>query len=107
MYKLIILFQHPADLADFQRRWSEDFVPLVEKLPGIRRVVVSHIDGGPVGEAPYHLLHEVHFDNKAALTAALASPAGVRAGQCLMGFAAPTATLMFAEHMEDGPRSEQ
>jgi len=105
MYKLLILFQPPADLADFQRRWSEEFVPLVEKLPGIRRVIVSHIDGSPSGELPYHLLHEIHFDDKTALTAALASPVGVRAGQCLMSFAAQTATLMFAEHMEDKPAS--
>ena len=104
IYKLIILFQHPADLAEFQRRWSEEFVPLAEQLPDVRRIVVSHVDSGPAGEVEFHLIHEIHFDNKAALTAALASPAGVRAGQCLMNFAAQSATLMFAEHMEDKPQ---
>ena len=100
-YKLILLFKQPDDLAEFQRRWSEEFVPLAEKLPGVRRAIVSHIDGGPAGPVEYHLIHELYFDDKDALTAALASPAGVRAGQCLMSFAAQTATLLFAEHMED------
>ncbi len=103
-YKLVLLFKQPDDLAEFQRRWSEEFVPLAEKLPGVRRVIVSHIDGGPAGPVAYHLIHELYFDDKDALTAALASPAGVRAGQCLMSFAAQTATLLFAEHMEDQPQ---
>ena len=101
MHKLLILFKHPADLAEFQRRWSEEFVPLAEQLPGLRRIVVSHTHGGPGGPVDYHLIHEFHFDNLAALTTAMASPAGVRAGQCLMTFAAQISTLMFAEHMED------
>jgi uncharacterized protein (TIGR02118 family) len=104
VYKLLILFKHPPDLAEFQTRWSEDFVRLAEQLPGLRRIVVSHTHGGPGGSVEYHLIHEFHFDNLAALTAALASPAGVRAGQCLMGFAREIATLMFAEHMEDKPQ---
>ena len=102
-YKLIILFEQPADLATFERRWSEEFVPLAEQLPGLRRVVVSHTHGGPAGRVPFYLLHELHFDSLPAVTAAMNSPAGLAAGQCLVRLAGAAVQLMFAEHMEDRP----
>lgn len=100
-YKLIILFNQPPDPPEFERRWSEEFVPLAERLPGLQRVVVSHTHGGPAGPVEIYLLHELHFANRAALTAAMASPEGVAAGQCLVRLAPKLATLLFAEHMED------
>jgi uncharacterized protein (TIGR02118 family) len=105
VYKLVILFKQPPDPAEFERRWSEEFVPLAERLPGLERVVVSHTHGGPAGPVEIYLIHELHFDNQAALTAALSSPEGVAAGQCLLHLAGRLATLLFAEHMEDRPGS--
>lgn len=106
MHKLVILFKQPPQPAEFERRWSEEFVPLAEKMPGLRRVVVSHAQGGPGGPVDIYLLHELHFDSQAALTEAMASPAGVAAGQCLLQIAPQQATLFFAEHMEDVPPKE-
>jgi len=105
-YKLILLFKQPGDLAEFERRWSEEFVPLADKLPGLRKVVVSHTHGGPAGPVEIHLIHEMYFDSLTALTAALTSPEGVQAGQCLMNFAGREVTLLFAEHMEDAPAAK-
>lgn len=107
IHKLIILFKQPTDAADFERRWSEEFVPLAERLPGLRRVVVSHTHGGPAGPVDIYLLHELHFDSLPALTAAMASPQGAAAGQCLVRLAPQAATLLFAEHMEDAPLAGQ
>ena len=103
IHKLIILFKQPANPAEFEQRWSEEFVPLAEKLPGLRRVVVSHTHGGPAGPVDIYLLHELHFDSQAALAAALDSPQGLAAGQSLVRLAPKSATLLFAEHMEDVP----
>lgn len=103
-YKLIILFKSPLS-PDFEQRWSEDFVPLAEKLPGLRRVVVSHTHGGPAGAVEVYLLHELHFDSLEAVKAAMLAPAGLTAGQALVKLAGKQATLMFAEHMEDTPNS--
>jgi uncharacterized protein (TIGR02118 family) len=102
-YKLVILFKQTPDPADFERRWSEEFVPLAERLPGLQRVVVSHTHGGPAGSVDIYLIHELHFGSMAAMTAAMTSPAGVAAGQCLVAIAPKLATLLFAEHMEDSP----
>lgn len=102
-YKLVILFRQPAHLAEFEQRWSEEFVPLAERLPGLQRVVVSHTRGGPAGPVEYCLIHELHFSGYEALAEALTSPAGVAAGQKLVQLAGSSATLLFAEHMEDTP----
>jgi len=104
-YKLIILFHQPPDPAEFERRWSEEFVPLAEQLPGLKRVVVSHTHGGPAGPVDIYLVEELHFANQADLTQALSSPQGVAAGQCLVHLAGRLVTLLFAEHMEDRPRA--
>jgi uncharacterized protein (TIGR02118 family) len=102
-YKLMIQFLTPEDSAEFERRWAEEFVPLAERLPGLRRVVVSRAHGGPAGPVAVHLVHELHFDNFDALRAAMGSEAGVAAGQCLVNMSGKRATLIFAEHMEDTP----
>jgi uncharacterized protein (TIGR02118 family) len=106
-YKLVILFRQPADPAGFEQRWTAEFVPLAERLPGLLRVVVSHTQGGPAGPVEFYLIHELHFASAEALLAAMASPAGVAAGQCLVRLAPQNlATLLFAEHMEDTPRPD-
>lgn len=107
MHKLVILFKWPENAAEFDRRWSEEFVPLVEKMPGLNRVVVSHTRGGPAGPVDIYLIHEFHFESMDALTAAMASPEGVAAGQCLVRLAGQNASLLFAEHMEDVPHPKQ
>ena len=104
MHKLIMLFKQPVDPADFERRWSEEFVPLTERLPGLQRVVVAHTHGGPAGPVEFYLVHELHFASFAALKDAMSSEAGMAAGQCLVRLAPQQrATLLFAEHMEDSP----
>ncbi len=105
-YKLLIMFLTPEDPAEFERRWAEEFVPLAERLPGLRRVVVARTHGGPAGPVAVYLIHELHFDNFEALRAGMASEAGVRAGQCLVKMAGKRVTLAFAEHMEDEPGAQ-
>ena len=84
-----------------ETRWSQDFVGLAEKMPGLRRVSVSRILGGPGGEVDLHLVHEFYFDNLTAVQEAMASPEGQAAGKALMEFASESVTLLFAEHLEE------
>lgn len=104
-YKLVILFPQPPLAAAFEAKWSEGFVPLAEKLPGLQRITVSHTHGGPAGPVPIYLIHELHFADRAALVTAMESVEGRAAGQYLIHFA-PQATLLFAEHQEDHPRPQ-
>jgi uncharacterized protein (TIGR02118 family) len=100
MHKLMVLIRRPADPAGFEDRWSREFVPLAEQMPGLKRVSLTRIVGGLTGTLQPHLVHEFFFEDLEAVRAAMASPQGQRAGEALMGFAAAEASLCFAEHME-------
>lgn len=101
MHKLIVLFKSTNDPTQLETQWSGRFVPLAEKMPGIRRVSVTRILGG-ANEAPeLHMIHEFYFDNLAALQEAMASEEGQKAGQALVSFAQDKATILLAEHLEE------
>jgi uncharacterized protein (TIGR02118 family) len=100
MHKLIVVIRRPSDPATFEDRWSQEFVPRAERMPGLRRVTLSRVVGGLPEAMDIHLIHEFYFDHLAALQSAMASPEGQAAGRALMAFAAREASLSFAEHME-------
>lgn len=105
MHKLMLLFERPEDSVEFERRWSEEFVPQAERMPGLRRISVSRVTGRvEAGESGLYLVHEFHFENRAALEQAMASEAGQQAGRILVSLAGEAVQLLFAEHMEDKPR---
>lgn len=101
MHKLILVFKRPPETAAFDRRWSEDFVPIAERMPGLRRVTVARTYGGPSGPSDVYLVHEFYFDDEAALRSAMTSAEGQQAGQALMAFAGRQVSLAFAEHLEE------
>lgn len=106
MYKLTLLFKETAAEPNLIERWSQEFVPLADQLPGLKFVLVSHFEGGPTGPSEWRLQHDLIFESKEALQAAMQSAAGVSAGQALVRLTrhAPEAvTMLFAEHMEDEP----
>lgn len=109
MVKLILLYRTPDDVAAFETRWSRDFVPLLDRIPGLRRVAVSRTLQALSGEVDLYLTHELFFDDLLAAREALATPEGQAAGRALMGFAAGIVTLCLAHHLEDllpGPDDE-
>ncbi len=104
MQKLILIFHESQQGADYLIGWSTRFVPLAERMPGLRRVTVSHIEGGPGGAVDVRLIHELYFDDRAALTAAMVSPEGMAAGQALvelLGAEPDRVEMFFAEHQEE------
>lgn len=110
MYKLTLIFSQHTAVPDLLERWSQEFVPLADRLPGLQLVIVSHVEGGPAGPSDIRLLHDLVFADKDALTQAMQSPAGVAAGQCLVRITGNTSgvvTMLFAEHMEDAPRGPE
>lgn len=72
MHRITIEYAAPADPAAFDRRYTEEHVPLVRRLPGLARFTLTH-PRGLGGEAPY-LVAELWFDDADALKAAMRSP---------------------------------
>lgn len=99
MVKLVILFRKSSD-PDFDERYHQNLA-LLEKMPGIRRRVVSMVHGSPEGVPPFERILELYFDDREALEAALGSPEGRAAGHDLMTFARQDAFVLFADVYED------
>lgn len=104
MYKLILVFHASEDLESFEERWSRELVPQVERMPGLKRVAVSRVEGSPTEDSDVHLLHELYFEDRKSLERAMASPEGQRAGRLLMDIAGSGVELLFAQYLEDRPR---
>jgi uncharacterized protein (TIGR02118 family) len=100
MIKLIIFFRKPKDLTAFEEHFSSVHVPLIAKMPHIKRTSVTRAIGAPRGEPLFHLIHEVYFDDLQACNFALNTPEGREAGADLMAWGKDIVTLMFAEAWE-------
>jgi uncharacterized protein (TIGR02118 family) len=92
--KLTVVYTKPDDADAFDKHYFGVHVPLVDKLPGLQRVEVAKISGGPMGSpSPYHLMAELYFADEAALNAALGSPEGAETGKDF-GAIAPSGSFM-------------
>lgn len=96
--KLVALYKQPADPAAFDDAYFNTHIPLVKKLPGLQKAVVTRFTRTLMGDG-YYLMAEMFFADEAALKAALKSPENAAAGENLESFARGLYTLMFADEV--------
>src|SRR5512135_3692003 len=96
MVKLVALYRKPADPVAFDKAYFETHVPLVRKIPGLRRVEIARITGAPRGEPEFYLMAEMYFEDKPSMDRAMSSSENAEAGKNLMGFARGLVTFLFA-----------
>jgi len=104
MVKLIALYKKPANVDAFEQHYAHIHIPLVERIPGVRKTEWTRFLAAPAGAAPYYMMYELYFDNMAAYQAAMKSPENLAAGQDLLSFAKDIVTMMVAESYEDEVR---
>jgi uncharacterized protein (TIGR02118 family) len=98
MVKLVVCYGAPEDPAAFDRYYADTHVPLVHKIPNLRRFEAGKVLGTPDGSsAPYYFLAELWFDSAAELEAGMGSAEGQAAGADVPNFASGGATVMIAE----------
>lgn len=97
MVKFIALYAKPQDVAAFDKHYREVHLPLAMKLPGLKKCELAWVKGSPGGEARYHLVAELYFEDKAALKAALNSPEGAATAKDVMSFAGSIIHMMIAD----------
>ena len=86
--KLTVVYGKPDEADTFDKHYHEVHMPIVARWPGVERVEVAKVSGGPMGSpAPYHLITEIYFGDEAALNDALASEPGREAGKDFMSIA--------------------
>ena len=97
MAKFIALYKKPANPEEFDRHYFDVHMPLVNKIPGLKRAEINKIVGGPQGDSEYYMIATLYFDNMEDLKSGMSSAEGRAAGKDIMGVAAGIVTMMFAE----------
>lgn len=107
MTTLLALYRRPEGgdeaVADFERRYATEHLPLVAGTPGLRSTEVRRVTGALGGETDLVMITAMHFDDRASLDAGLASDAMRAAGRNLREIAPGLATLLVLEDADDLP----
>jgi uncharacterized protein (TIGR02118 family) len=97
---LLALFRRPEGgddgLQTFWRRYRDEHMPLIEKVPGLRGTKISSVDAHYAGE-DLVVVTEMYFDDQSALDAAMASDEMRAAGRVLREIAPALLTLVALE----------
>lgn len=99
--RLIALYRQPADPEAFDRSYFDTHLPLIAKVPGLERTVVSRVTRTVMGDGFYRVA-EMTFPDEATLKQAMRSPQMAEAGANLATFADGLVTLMFVDEDRAG-----
>jgi uncharacterized protein (TIGR02118 family) len=101
MTTLLVLYRRPDGgpdaLAEFERRYASEHMPLVAQTPGLRASRVQRVTGALGGETDLAVVTAMDFDDRAALDAGLASDPMRAAGRILREIAPGLATFLVVE----------
>lgn len=97
MIKMVALFKSPESAEEFDRHYNEVHSPLMQKVPGLDRMIVTRNIQAFRGEAPYYLMVEMYFKDRETFDQAMASDENRAAGKDLMSFAREIVTLFYGE----------
>jgi uncharacterized protein (TIGR02118 family) len=102
MYKLVAFFTKPENVEEFDRHYDEVHAPLMRKVPGLQKLVVSRNLRAFSGEAPYYLIAEMHFPDRETFKNAMSSEENKAAGKDVMGFAGKLVSMVHGEFEQVG-----
>jgi uncharacterized protein (TIGR02118 family) len=91
----------PDALAEFERRYAREHLPLVAGTPGLRETRVQRVAGALGAETDLVLITAMQFDDREALDAGLGSDAMRAAGRNLREIGPGLATLLVLEDAGD------
>jgi uncharacterized protein (TIGR02118 family) len=101
MTTLLALYRRPDGGPDaqatFERRYTDEHLPLVATTPGLLETRVGRVAGALGRETDLILVASMRFDDRAALDAGLGSDAMRQAGRVLREIAPGLVTLLVVE----------
>lgn len=98
MLTLTALFKKPEDTAAFDEHYNNVHAPLMQKVPGLRKMEVTRFTkmltpaNALISEQPY-LQCTMYFENMDTFKSAMASEENKAAGKDLMNFAGPLVSM--------------
>jgi uncharacterized protein (TIGR02118 family) len=98
--KLVALYKKPADAEAFDKAYFDTHIPLIAKVPGIQKTVITRFVRNVMGDDLY-MMAEMHFADIDALKAGMKSPEMAEAGANLNSFAEGLVTLLFGEERSE------
>jgi uncharacterized protein (TIGR02118 family) len=105
MTTLLALYRRPEGgddaIAEFERRYTDEHLPLVAGTPGLRRIHAQRVVEALGGETDLLLITAMEFDDREALDAGVRSDAMRAAGRNLREIAPGLATLLVLEDAPD------
>jgi uncharacterized protein (TIGR02118 family) len=98
--KLVVLYTHPADRDAFDRHYLGTHIPLMLKVPGLKRAESGRVvTAADQGEPTYYRIAELYFADQAALEAGLGSAEGGAAAADYQQIA-PPGSRMFIQVLD-------
>ena len=105
MTTLLVLYRAPEGgpnaLAELERRYRDDHLPLAAQTPGLRAIRVWRVTEALGGETELVLGAALDFDDRAALDEGLRSDPMRAAGRILREIAPGLATFLVVEEAPD------
>jgi uncharacterized protein (TIGR02118 family) len=94
--KLIALYKQPSEAQIFEEAYFNTHLPLLQKVPGLQKTVITRFTRTLMGEG-FYMMAEMYFSDQASLKTGMKSPEMAAAGENLNSFAEGLVTLMYGE----------
>ena len=98
--KLTAIYKQAPDPHAFEEAYFNTHLPLIKKVPGLQRTVITRFSRTLMGDDIY-MMAEMYFTDSSALKAGLKSPEMAAAGENLNSFAAGLVTLLIGEEQKE------
>jgi uncharacterized protein (TIGR02118 family) len=98
--KLVALYKKPADADSFDKAYFDTHMPLIAKVPGLQKAVITKFVRTVMGDDMY-MMAEMYFADQDSLKAAMKSPEMGAAGQNLNSFAEGLVTLLYGDEQDE------
>ncbi len=97
MVKVLILFGIPEDAGKFDEYFEDTHRALLKALPGVFQLIINRVDGVVVGDLPYYLIVEIHFQSEQQMQSSLNSEPGQAMARNYSKFATGGTTVLLCQ----------
>jgi uncharacterized protein (TIGR02118 family) len=94
--KLTALYKQPLETAAFDDAYFNTHLPLLNKVPGLQKTVITRFSRTLMGEG-FYMMAEMYFSDSSTLRSAMKSPEMAAAGENLNSFSDGLVILMYGE----------
>lgn len=103
MIRIVALYRKPEDPDQFMDHYVNVHLPLVRRTPGLAGLTVSRVVANAFGgEAPYFLITEMSYPDKATFDAAMRSDENKAVARDASSFPKGILTVLICEDIDQG-----